>query len=458
MQNRTACVVFAILLGAGLSAAVPNPVVIGPIPATGPPGNPSHDYPFFSTTVDLSSHGYIEEEFFFEGTANRYNLPELATGSVIDSGHPYRTRMVVRRPTSALQFSGKVVMEWQNVTAGYDFDAGWELSHDNIIRRGYSWIGVSAQRVGVHQPVTGLKAWSPTRYGTLDVTQGGAILDDALSYYIFSQAAQAVRNPAGVDPMGGLHVEGVFASGGSQSAARLATYHNSIHPLAGVFDAYFLVVGGRLLRTDLDVKVFKIQSETDVAGIHAALRQPDSNHFRRWEVAGAAHVDFYLAQELFTLQARDLGISASPSCSLPPFSRIPFRFVLAAGFDHLVDWAKNNVEPPKAPDIETATITPTVAVVARDSFGNALGGIRLSQHAVPTATNTGLNSGPGFCRLYGSFQPFDDATLDALYPNHGTYVSQVTQTTFENMADGFIVREDAIATVRDAAQSDIGRH
>ena len=208
MHNIIASVVFAILLGAGLSATVPNPVVIGPIPATAPPGDPSHDYPFFSTTVNLASHGYVEQEFFFEGVANRYNTPELATGSVIDSGHPYRTRMVVRRPASARKFSGTVVMEWQNVTAGYDFDAGWELSYDNIIRRGYAWIGVSAQRVGVHQPVTGLKEWSPNRYGTLDVTQGGAILDDALSYDIFSQAAQAVRSPTGVDPWAAYTLSG----------------------------------------------------------------------------------------------------------------------------------------------------------------------------------------------------------------------------------------------------------
>ena len=458
MHNIIVSVVFAVLLGGGLSAAVPNPVVVGPIPAPAPPGDPSHDYPFFATTVDLASHGYVEEEFFFEGTANRYNLPELATGSVIDSGHPYRTRMVVRRPASPQNFSGWVVMEWQNVTIGYYFDAAWESSYENIMRRGDTWIGVSAQRVGVHQPVTGLKAWSPSRYGTLDVTQGGAILDDALSYDIFSQASQAVRNPAGVDPMGGLHVERVLATGGSQSAARLVTYHNSIHPLAGVFDAFFLVVGGRLLRTDLDVKVFKVQSETDIAGIHAALRQADSDHFRRWEVAGAAHVDFHLAQELALLQARDLGIIAAPSCDLPPFSRIPFRFVLAAAVGHLVDWVKYNVEPPRAPDIETLSITPTEGVVARDGFGNALGGIRLSQHAVPTATNTGVNSGPGFCRLFGTYQPFGAATLDALYRNHGTYVMQVTHATSENLNVGFIVMEDAITIIRDAAQSGIGKH
>jgi hypothetical protein len=51
------------------AGSVPNPNVIGPIPANAQPGDPSHDYPFFSTAVDLASHGYIEEEFFFEGAS-----------------------------------------------------------------------------------------------------------------------------------------------------------------------------------------------------------------------------------------------------------------------------------------------------------------------------------------------------------------------------------------------------
>src|SRR3974390_3495477 len=92
-------------------AGVPNPTVIGPIAATAVPGDPSHGYPFFSTTVDLAAYDYVEEEFFLEGTANRYNLPPLATGSVIDSGHPYRTRIVVRRPMSPDDFNGTVLME-----------------------------------------------------------------------------------------------------------------------------------------------------------------------------------------------------------------------------------------------------------------------------------------------------------------------------------------------------------
>jgi hypothetical protein len=121
-------------------------------------------------------------------------------------------------------------MEWQNVTANYEPDALWAGFHDHFMRRGYAWISVSAQQAGIHGPVTGLKAWSPTRYGTLDVTQGGTILDDALSFDIFSQAAQAVRSSTGVDPMGGLRVERVIAMGWSQSAARVNTYPTRFIP------------------------------------------------------------------------------------------------------------------------------------------------------------------------------------------------------------------------------------
>ena len=125
-----------------------------------------------------------------------------------------------------------------------------------------------------------------------------------------------------------------------------------------------------------------------------------------------------------------------------------------AATEQLVRWVKDNIQPPSAPEI--VTLGPSV-VIARDSFGNALGGIRLSQHAVPTATNTGVNSGPGFCSTFGSYQPFDAATLAELYPNHGTYVSQVTHATHDNLKNGFIVLEDATATVQEAAQSDIGK-
>jgi len=330
------------------------------------------------------------------------------------------------------------------------------VSHEHLIRRGYAYVGVSALRGGIETPAIGLKAWNPSRYAGLDVTEDGWITDDALSFDIFSQAAQAVRTPVGVDPMGGLQVEQVIAGGGSLSAGRLIMYHNSIHPLAGVFDGFVAVSGGDLLRTDLDVKAFKILTETEMVGKQVTIRQPDSARFRRWEVAGASHIDFDMWEALSTLRERDLAPPGTPSCSLPPFSRIPAHFVWNAALDRLVSWVKYGVDPPSAPDIELVTLGPPV-VIARDSFGNALGGIRLSQLAVPTSTNTGLNPSH-VCLKYGTFQPFDSGTLDALYRNHGTYVSRVAQVTVDNLVSGFIVMEDAEETVRQAARSVIGEH
>ncbi len=445
--------------------SVPNPSVSGPIPATVAPGSPSHDYPFFSTAVDLATRGYIEEEFFFAGTANTYNInllmPKLETAVVTGSSFPYCTRMIVRRPVAAEDFNGTVIMEWQNNAAGYDLDAFWAYSREHFMRRGYAWVGVSVQSAGVIGPL-GMKNWSSVRYGALNVG------NDGLSWDIFSQAAQAVRNPVGIDPMGGLPVQRVFAAGLSMAANRLLMYHNSIHPLANVFDAYLLVGGGALLRTDLDVKAFKLLSETDVAGnanakSQAWMRQPASDHFRRWEVAGTAHLDYQLTQYFAPLQARDgLPVVSAAGCEWPAFSRIPYNFVINAAYEHLVHWVKHNSEPPIGPDLEIATLGPQISVLARDGFGNALGGIRLPQHVVPTAVNTGLNfpDAPptNFCRTFGSYVPFDRSTLDALYPNHETYVALVIAAAHAGQRNGFIVGPDAAATIRNAARSEIGRN
>ena len=100
-----------------------------------------------------------------------------------------------RRPPAAAagKFNGTAIVEWTNVSQGHDNEVDWFQSGAHFVRSGYAWIGVSAQRVGVDA----LKQWSPARYGTLDVSDGGTITNDALSYDIFTAAAQAVRGQAG---------------------------------------------------------------------------------------------------------------------------------------------------------------------------------------------------------------------------------------------------------------------
>ena len=101
----------AIFAGAAQAGSVPNPVVTGPIAATAIPGDPSHNYIFFATNHELATNGYVEEEFFVEGTASSFT----PTGPLSADGHwtvqptasaPFRTRILVRRPRSADTFNG----------------------------------------------------------------------------------------------------------------------------------------------------------------------------------------------------------------------------------------------------------------------------------------------------------------------------------------------------------------
>ena len=145
-------------------------------------------------------------------------------------------------------------------------------------------------------------------------------------------------------------------------------------------------------------------------------------------------------------------------CELPPYSTVPFRDVMNAAFEHLVNWIRDEIPPPIAPRLQVAQALPSVEF-ARDRFGNVLGGIRLAEHAVPTAKNTGMNSGSGnrFCFLYGSHEAFSEAQLRNLYSSREKYVQAVTRVVQKNLTDGYILPYAAKRTIDDALVRDIGR-
>jgi hypothetical protein len=426
------------LTGGAASAAA----VRGPIPGTAP-GDPLAErvedtYPFFSTPVDLAAHGYVEQEFYLSGDADGWST----TGTSVATDVPYTTRVIVRRPKSPLRFNGTALVEWQNVTAGYDLDALW--NPETLIRAGYAWIGVSAQRVGVNQ----LRTWSPARYGTLDVTGNGAFAADELSYDIFAQAGAAVRADRRL--LGGLRVRSLLAVGASQSAGRMTVYYDRVLPqVQAVFDGYGFIVGSAPTRVGTE-PVFQVLSETDV---RTPVRPADTDRFRRWEVAGSAHSGYNGQVYRRPMQERDLGAAPVYECVQPPFSRVPLHHVTAAAYHHLTRWVERGTPPPTAPPLE---FNPD-GTKARDEFGLALGGIRLSQVSVPVAQNDGENTGPSFCVLFGSYVPFDEATLDRLYPTHLGYVARVLGADFRNLVNGYLLPGDALANAREAAESDVGR-
>ncbi|HEY7797587.1 MAG TPA: alpha/beta hydrolase domain-containing protein [Hyphomonadaceae bacterium] len=453
--GRLAATALAVLtLGSTAFADVPNPKVTGPIPARVQPGDKSHDYPWMATIHPISQAGYVEEEFFFEGTARSYNTQgdNAMDGKVVSEGHPYRTRMIVRRPKDMKKFNGVVLAEWQNVTAGYDLDAMWGGSYEHIMREGYVWVGISAQFVGVDRAPNGLKVWSPVRYGALTVAAEG-VAQDSMSYDIFAQGMEAIRDPQGVNVLGGATPKTVIAMGASQSAGRLGTYINALHDeLGGPVSGYLLMIGGARVREDLNVPVFKLLSETDVPG-QVRSRQPDTDKFRHWEIAGTSHSSRRTSMNAGPLTKRDHVERAAANCTYPTYPRVPMNYALAAVYDHMTAWAQKGVKPPIAPRLEV-----NGSEIVRDERGNAKGGIRLAEFDPAVALNSGANTGDGFCRLYGRYEPFDDATIAGLYPTHKAYADAAKKRVADNLAAGYIVKADADESRRRADEAIFGRN
>ena len=455
---------------------VPHPTLEGPV--TGP-GDPFVQ----STNFDLSGVGYSQQEYFISGTARAYtNVGELGSDGVwnvtVGDQAPYKTRLVVYRPIDPAKFNGSVIVEWLNVSGGLDAAPDWTLSHTELIRAGSVWVGVSAQRVGIEggsSPIPGLnlslKSVNPQRYGSLSHP------GDSFSYDMFSQVAQAIRHPTGVDPLGGLPFATVIAIGESQSAFRMVTYVNAIHPQVRLFDGFLIHSRGgngaalsqspqpsiatpavAFIRDDLDVPVLTFETETDLITLgYAPARQADGPLFRLWEVAGTAHADTYSLVVGFgdrgnSIAAADLPITSAPIPGIivcdSPINSGPQHFVLKAAIAALDRWVRGGDAPPTAPRLE---LTGTPPAFVLDDLGNVRGGIRTPYVDVPTATLSGLGqTGSGFCRIFGTTVPFDAATLASLYPTHDAYAAAVNDATDRTVAAGFILEPDA-QLIKDAA-------
>jgi hypothetical protein len=483
--SRSSAAVLASLLSLWIPAPVAGDVAVPSIngPITGP-GSPSLE----STTFSLAPFGYVEEEFFATGIATGYvsDVDLSADGKWAVSPRStagYTTRLLVRRPTARERFNGTVVVEWLNVSGGFDAAPDWTSTHTMLLRDGFVWIGVSAQYIGVSggPPLDrhlALKEVNPARYGPLFHP------GDNYSYDMFSQAGLAVRR---LPPLllGGLRPRRVIAIGESQSAARLVTYIDAIHPLADVYDGFLVHSRGggaaplsapqptfdgpplALIRDDIDVPVLPFQTETDVVAIgFFAARQPDGPNIRTWEVAGSAHVDTYM----IVVGPTDHGSSAADTTHLPPVQSIlggtvacdlpinsgPQHYVLSAALRQLARWVRSGRGPASAPPLSVRPGFPPI--IERDPFGNAVGGIRTPQVDVPIAALSGIGQPAGSaCSRFGTTIAFDAAMIASLYPDHRSYVAAVNRATKRAVRRGVLLAMDAKAVRRAATSSSIGR-
>jgi hypothetical protein len=444
-----------------------DPTVTGPIlPSSG------IEPTTLATTFPLSQVGYEQSEYFISGKATSYtsSSPLSTDGQwsvTPNSTAPYETRVVVYRPIDPSKFNGTVMVEWLNVSGGLDDAPEWVLSHNELIRDGFVWVGVSAQAVGVNALVTS----DPTRYGPLSDP------GDSYSYDIFSQAGEAIWDNS-AQLLGGLNPQHVIAMGESQSADRLTTYIDAVAPLVNVYDGY--LVHSRIgtpaplsqspqpaiavpisvqFRTDLSTPVFEFETETDVSGTTLFDRQTDTNQFRLWEVAGGSHYDYYglfvgpadtgngqgAIANLAGMQDPPSAIPGLGTCAAP-INSSGTHWVLDAAVWWLNQWVVNGAAPPIPPLMDVTSLPGQPVVFVTDAYGNVLGGVRTPQVDVPIATLSGVgNTGglAGFCALFGRTIPFSAGELASLYPTHAQFVLQWDLATLHDLLDGYLLSPDA---------------
>ncbi len=442
---------------------MPDVTVTGPIPGT----------PQTSAAAGLAEAGYVEEEFFVSGSARSFD----AEGELADDGRwrvterdeqPYTTRILVKRPADAADASGVVIVEWNNVSVGSDSTPDWRFTSDELLRAGHVHVAVSAQAAGVSDTAAGgitggpsnpLTAADPERYGELSHP------GDDYSYDLFAQVGALVSATpsAGPDPLAGLPRDHVIAIGESQSAFRLTTFINGVHPLASVFDGFLVhsrgggaapldssaveglassIAGEIRIRDDVDVPVLVFSTETDLTVLgYAPARQPDSDTVRSWEVAGTAHADSFL------LGGDAVGAGEGLGCG-GPVNDGPQHLALKAAVSHLVSWVTDGTEPPTGEPIEVGDD----GAIVRDPDGNALGGVRLPAVEVPVAALSGDASGGGvLCGLFGSTRFFPPEDLVARYGDRDAYLDQYTEALDAAIEAGWVLEGD-----RDAALAEAG--
>jgi hypothetical protein len=426
--------------------------------------------PFIGAATGLDAPtGYVQHEYAASGTATAY---EVVGGQDLDgkwtfqpsTTADYVTRVLVRYPESAADASGTAIVEWLNVSGGVDANPDYASFEEEVVRQGHIWIGVSAQLIGVEGgPVLvtvaapgvpdvtgkGLKTIDPDRYGSLSHP------GDGYSYDIFTQVARAVR--AGGDLLGGVTPDVVLAAGESQSAIALTTYYDGVQPLTEAFDGFFIHSRGNvslplvgpgeyadlagsittsspaLLRDDLDAPVIELQAESDLLGVlnSVDVRQPDSDVFRLWEVAGTSHADAHLLGDL----------ASTIDCGVP-INDGPMHIVAKAALRSLDTWVRGGQAPPSAPQIDLVDGPPQD--IDRDADGIALGGIRTPPVDVPVDVLSG-KPGPNsdlICILLGSTTPLSDTRIAELYASRADYESAYADDAQAAIDAGFVLADD----------------
>jgi hypothetical protein len=424
-----------------------------PVPRLTRPPAGIHGHPLWDSWHKLGSFGYLQREYFVSGTARASDA----------SAAPYTTRIIVFRPREPKRFNGTVLLDWVNVSGQFENAVDILEAREYLLRQGYAFVHVSAQRAGLCCTPLTPKVWDPERYAS--ISHPG----DDYAPDMFSQIAKAMRatRPGDPDPMRGLRVRRVLAAGQSQSAGRLYEYVDTRQAADRVVDGFLIHgypvppihPGSKDFDKPLTAPVVHLLSDAEA---HPSP-PPRDPRYRLWEVAGTAHSDHWIGYQSVYGNGRRLrdepalnrrsyrrlihaagnyGQDPTPlysACTVAG-ATMPMHYTTSTAL-HLLDrWVRTGRSPRRTPRFVFDG-----QQLARDEHGNARGGVRLPPVEVPVATYRSTD-----CGLGGVTDAFPDQRIHSLYPTFEHYQRRMRRTADVAVREGWLLPRDAADQMRRA--------
>ncbi|MFT5223142.1 MAG: hypothetical protein ACI867_001452, partial [Glaciecola sp.] len=450
--SACAPVVVAALLAAVVTsrpASAQSTTPSGPVPTVdGPIGSDVgiQGHPLWDSWFALAPFGYEQAEYFVSGTASADDGSSTAE---------FTTRILVARPIDAEDFHGTVMLDWVNVTAQFENAVNSVTATPFLLREGWAYVHVSAQAAGLCcTPFLTPQTWDPVRYASMNHP------GDAYAHDIFTQVARIFAHPTevvalgGTDPMDGLDLEVIVASGQSQGGSRMSSYLQAAQPTAQVIDAFLQQAGG--------TKNYEAAPTAPVIHLlgdrEGSVADPTPwPTYRLWEIAGSAHQDLWIGRqqtegqsvrlattrqqtraqaEALWLSAGNYGEQPDPrfNACVVNGAAFPTRYAVDAALWHLDNWVRTGTAPPQGDRFEFDG-----TALAKDDLENTLGGVRYAPLEVPIARYIADS-----CNLGGITVPLTEPELLARYASHADYYGALVTEVEADVAERFLLVEDAM--------------
>ena len=429
--------------GAPAAAAPAAPPVVSPIATvsaeiTGP-GKFYETLMELKPTDDLAHFNYVTKEYFVSGTAN---------------GQPYKTRIVIRRPTDSSKFSGLVLAESMHPSGN-----PWMFHFTHVYSMSSGHAGVEV----LTSATQGFTEFNPERYKDLQIGNGQA-------NEILAQVGALLKSKQADNPLAGLTVRKMVLAGSSASAGVVVNYM-SVHmtyrlaDMKPIYDG-FLPTSNNSNIPSVDVPTIQVPTMLEVyrgTGTTRVDSDAPGSQIRVYEFAGMAHID-----------SRDAAAYYPDPCK-NPISRFPLAVYMSVALNHLLAWTDKGTLPPHADRFYVDYNTENDgSLLALDEFGNVKGGIRNPYVDVPVKSYHVPNSGAEppiknphpfiaargeaaqnqLCGLSNYETPLTAAQLKKLYKDKKDYQNRVQQRYDELVKQGWAL---PLPMLRDVVVGDAGK-